>query len=316
MATALIYHPIYLRHDTPPHHPERPSRVQAILRKLQKTRLIDRLKVVEPDVRHASIENLCLVHSKDYIAHIEEACRTCEKTHFFKFDPDTFVSQDSYKAGLFAVAGALTAIDIVFNKDVDNAFCLVRPPGHHARKSQAMGFCLFNNVAIGARYLQNKHNIKRILIIDWDVHHGNGTEEIFYEDPGVYYISLHQYPHYPGTGAKSDIGKGEGKGFNLNIPMPPGSGDKEYLDAFNNIIEPIADDFKPEFILISAGFDGHRDDPLSSINLTEIGFKKMTELVKEIGERYSKGRIVSVLEGGYNLFALGDSVNVHLEALI
>jgi acetoin utilization deacetylase AcuC-like enzyme len=197
-----------------------------------------------------------------------------------------------------------------------NAFCMVRPPGHHARPSQAMGFCLFNSIAIGARYLQNKYNINRILIIDWDVHHGNSTEEVFYEDPEVFYVSLHQYPHYPGTGAKEDIGRGKGKGFNLNIPMEPGSGNREYIKAFQEIIVPKVRDFKPEFILISAGFDGHRADPLSSINLTEDGYAELTKITKELASLYAQNRLVSVLEGGYNLFSLASSVHTHLNSLL
>jgi acetoin utilization deacetylase AcuC-like enzyme len=312
MRTALIYHPIFLQHDTGSHHPERPSRLQAILRKLQQTKLIDELMVLEPEA--ASIDDIALVHSKDYIFSIRDICSHLTTTA--SLDPDTIVSRDSFDASLFAAGAVIKGVDLVFDGEVDNAFCMVRPPGHHARPSQAMGFCIFNNIAIGARYIQERYNLKRILIIDWDVHHGNGTEEIFYEDPSVFYISLHQYPHYPGTGAKEDIGVGKGKGFNLNIPMQSGSGDREYIEVFKDMIVPKAVDFKPEFILISAGFDGHRDDSLSSINLTEEGYSEMTHIVKEIAKDHSKNRIVSVLEGGYNLFSLQDSVYSHLEALL
>jgi acetoin utilization deacetylase AcuC-like enzyme len=309
MNTALIYHPVFLQHDTGPHHPERPSRLQAILRKLQQTKFIDELMVLEPEA--ASIDDIALVHSRDYILHIEEVCKRGSSS----LDPDTMVSKDSYKAALFAAGGVIKGIDLVINGGFSNAFCMVRPPGHHARPSQAMGFCLFNNIAIGARYLQNKYNITRILIIDWDVHHGNGTEEVFYEDPAVFYVSLHQYPHYPGTGAREDIGRGRGRGFNLNIPMEAGSSDKEYIKAFQEVIVPKARDFKPEFILISAGFDGHKDDPLSSTNLTEDGYSEMTNIAKELAQLYSKNRLVSVLEGGYNLLSLASSVYTHLQVL-
>ena len=309
MTTALIYHPIYLQHDTGVHHPERASRLQAILRKLEKTKLIDKLNLVEPEA--ARVSDVALVHPRDYIISIEEACKSAPAN----LDPDTVVSKDSFKAGLFAAGGVIRAADLVVKEDADNAFCMVRPPGHHARPSQAMGFCLFNNIAIGARYIQDKYNIKHILIIDWDVHHGNGTEEIFYEDPDVFYISLHQYPHYPGTGARESTGDGKGKGFNINIPMKAGSSDAEYIKAFREVIKPKAKDFKPEFILISSGFDGHKDDPLSSINLTEAGYYEITSIVKEIAAQYSKNRLISILEGGYNLFALANSVQSHLEAL-
>jgi len=309
MSTALIYHPIYLKHDTGPHHPERASRLQAILRKLQKTKLIEKLKVIEP--QKAAIEDIELVHPNSYILKIEGMCRK----GVTNLDLDTVISKDSFEAALFAAGGVITAADLVFNGETDNAFCIVRPPGHHACREKAMGFCIFNNVAIGARYIQKKYDLKRILIIDWDVHHGNGTEEIFYNDPTVFYISLHQYPHYPGTGQKEATGDGKGKGFNLNIPMQAGSGDVEYIKVFKETIIPRVKEFKPEFILISAGFDGHKDDPLSSINLTEEGFAQMTALTKQMAADYAKNRLVSILEGGYNLISLANSVNSHIQAL-
>ncbi|MBU1852951.1 MAG: histone deacetylase [Candidatus Omnitrophica bacterium] len=311
MNTALIYHPIYLKHDTGPHHPERASRLQAILRKLQKTGLIDRLKVIEPP--KASIEDITLVHSRDYVLSIKDICKDNDHANL---DSDTVISRDSFQAALFAAGAVIKGIDAVFNGEINNAFCMVRPPGHHARPSQAMGFCIFNNIAIGARYIQKKYDKNRILIIDWDVHHGNGTEEIFYQDPSVLYISVHQYPHYPGTGPKESIGEGKGRGFNLNIPMQAGSGDDEYINVFNEIIIPKISSFKPEFILISAGFDGHKDDPLSSLNLTEQGYFQMTKLIRDLAKLYCEDRVISVLEGGYNLFSLANSVNSHLEALI
>ena len=294
MKTALIYHPIFLQHDTGPHHPERASRLQAILRKLEKTRLIDKLKLIEP--KAATIEDIVSVHAKDYVLRVKEHGPG-------NLDPDTVISKDSFDAALFAAGAVIKGIDLVVRGYADNAFCLVRPPGHHAGPSQAMGFCIFNNVAIGARHVLRKHGLKRVAIIDWDVHHGNGTEEIFYNDQSVFYISLHQYPHYPGTGQTSSP-------FNLNIPMPGGSGDKEYIKAFKEAIIPKLKDFNPEFILISAGFDGHKDDPLSSINLTEPGYHEMTCLIKDIAP------IVSVLEGGYNLLSLANSAYSHLEALL
>ena len=293
MATALIYHPIFLQHDTGAHHPERASRLQAILRKLEKTRLIDKLKLIEPE--SATIEDIVSVHAKDYVLSIKEHGPG-------NLDPDTVISKDSFDAALFSAGAVIKGIDLVLKGDAGKAFCMVRPPGHHARPSQAMGFSIFNNIAIGARYIQRKRGLKRVAIIDWDVHHGNGTEEIFYNDQSVFYISLHQHPHYPGTGQSSSP-------FNLNIPMSEGSGDKEYIKAFKQAIIPKLKDFNPEFILISAGFDGHKDDPLSSIKLTEPGYYEMTCLIKDIAP------IVSVLEGGYNLLSLANSVHSHLFAL-
>ncbi len=310
METALIYHPIYLQHNTGAHHPERPSRLQSILRKLKKTGLIDKVKLVEPQA--ASVEDIMLVHPEHYVMSIKETCIEGGGN----LDPDTVVSKDSYNAALFAAGAVKKAADLLFNGETENAFCMVRPPGHHATPSQAMGFCIFNNVAIAARYAKDKYNINCILIIDWDVHHGNGTEEIFYEDPSVFYISLHQYPHYPGTGSRESQGQGKGKGFNLNIPMQAGCGDSEYIRAFREIIVSKLNDFKPELILISAGFDGHKDDPLSSINLTENGFREMTDILKKAAKAHCKNRIISVLEGGYNLFSLANSVHSHLEALL
>ncbi|MFC1624086.1 histone deacetylase [Candidatus Omnitrophota bacterium] len=310
MKTALIYHPIYLKHDTGPHHPERASRLQAILRRLQKTKLIEKLRLVEPG--SASIEDITLVHPRDYVSSIKDKCRDgCTN-----LDADTVISEKSFEAALFAAGAVMKGIDLIFDGEIDNAFCMVRPPGHHARPSQAMGFCLFNNVAIAARFIQKKYKLNRILILDWDVHHGNGTEEIFYKDPSVFYISLHQYPHYPGTGSKEDIGEGKGKGFNLNIPMPSGSGDTDYINAFQDVIAPALKEFKPEFILISAGFDGHKDDPLSTINLTEDGYKRMTEILKAMASTYTGNKLLSVLEGGYNLLSLSNSIEQHLLALM
>jgi len=309
MKTALIYHPIYLKHDTGPTHPERASRLRAILRKLQKTKLIETLKLIEPGA--ASFDDIALVHGRDYISSVKDASRRGP----VNLDPDTVVSSDSFESALYAAGGVIKGIDLILDGDADNAFAMVRPPGHHARPSQAMGFCIFNNVAIGARYIQKKCKYERILIVDWDAHHGNGTEDVFYEDQGVFYISLHQYPHYPGTGAKEDNGRGKGKGFNLNLPMPAGSGDDEYIKVFKEKISPVVNSFKPQFILISAGFDGHAKDPLSSTTLTEKGYYEMTLILKELAGLYSGNRIVSVLEGGYNLFSLADSVHAHLEAL-
>jgi acetoin utilization deacetylase AcuC-like enzyme len=202
------------------------------------------------------------------------------------------------------------------NKQVDHVFCAVRPPGHHAETSRAMGFCLFNNIAIAARYIQKGYGLKRVLIVDWDVHHGNGTQHSFEDDPSILFFSTHQYPHYPGTGRASERGKGPGEGFTINIPMEAGEGDEEFHAIFLKSLLPAADDFKPEFVLISAGFDAHKDDPLASMGLTEAGYTDLTNIVAGIATRHAERRILSALEGGYNLRALAASVNSHIQALI
>jgi acetoin utilization deacetylase AcuC-like enzyme len=202
------------------------------------------------------------------------------------------------------------------NNTLHIAFCAGRPPGHHAETARVMGFCLFNNIAIGARYVQAKYGIERIAIVDWDVHHGNGTQEIFYDDPSVLYISLHQFPLWPGTGAVTETGSGKGEGFTLNCPMTPGSGEKEYLEAFRNRILPALHKFRPQLLMISAGFDAHKDDPLANIQLTEDSFATMTSMLMEISSKYCGGKIISVLEGGYDLRALARSVEAHLTTLI
>jgi acetoin utilization deacetylase AcuC-like enzyme len=230
-------------------------------------------------------------------------------------DGDTHVCKYSFDAALLAAGAVIQAVDEVSTGRLTRAFCAVRPPGHHAESTKVMGFCLLNNVAIGARYAQRKHGVGRVAILDWDVHHGNGTQEIFYDDDSVFYISLHQYPYYPGTGAAAERGAGRGEGFTLNCPMGAGSVEKDYLDAFQTQILPALHRFKPELVMISAGFDAHKDDPLASIQLDEESFARMTNLVTEISEQYCGGRIVSVLEGGYNLQALARSVEAHLVAM-
>jgi acetoin utilization deacetylase AcuC-like enzyme len=199
---------------------------------------------------------------------------------------------------------------------VQNAFCAVRPPGHHAESTHAMGFCLFNNIAITARYLQQRHGLERVAIVDWDVHHGNGTQRTFYEDPSVFFFSTHQYPYYPGTGKADETGMGRGTGFTKNVPLPAGMGDTEYLQIFNTVLRPALKAYRPDVVLVSAGFDAHRDDPLAGMKLTTEGYVALTRVVKEIAGEFCQGRILSCLEGGYNLEALGASVEGHLRELV
>jgi acetoin utilization deacetylase AcuC-like enzyme len=226
------------------------------------------------------------------------------------------MSPGSLPAAYMAAGGALAAVDAIMRGEIEHAFCAVRPPGHHAESGRAMGFCLFNNVAIAARYVQRKHGLSRVLIVDWDVHHGNGTQHSFEQDSSILFFSTHQYPHYPGTGRETERGTGVGEGFTINVPMEAGDGDDEYHAIFVNVLLPAADAFKPEFVIISAGFDAHRDDPLASMGLTEAGYSDLTGLVAGIARRHAGGRVLSALEGGYNLTALAASVDAHLNALL
>jgi acetoin utilization deacetylase AcuC-like enzyme len=309
--TGFVFHEKFLDHNTGPGHPERPERLQSIVTRLKETGVWQQLQHLIID--QAPEEWIRKVHTADHLKFVRDACRGGVK---ILDQADTHACEESYNVALLAAGGILAAIDSVMNGLLDNAFCAVRPPGHHAESNAVMGFCLFNNVAVGARYAQAAHNVKRIAIIDWDVHHGNGTQEIFYNDKSVFYFSLHQYPFYPGTGSRSERGAGDGQDYTLNIPIRAGAGEKEYLDAFRNEILPTLEGYRPELIIISAGFDAHKDDPLANINLTEESFVTMTSMLMESATKYCHGRIVSVLEGGYNLRALATSVEAHVKTLL
>lgn len=308
--TGFVYHEDYLRHDTGNAHPESPKRLIHLLEYLKSTETLMELELMKP--YNPSAKWIMEVHSPDYVKSIEEAC----KNGVEMLDADTTISRDSYDVALLAVGGVLAAVDAVIKNTIKNAFCAVRPPGHHAEHERAMGFCIFNNIAVASKYIQKKHDLKRVLIVDWDAHHGNGTQNAFYQDPAVYYFSIHQFPHYPGTGKEDETGEKEGTGFTLNMPMAAGSGDLEYLEAFQNILYPAADKFSPDFILISAGFDGHKDDPLSNLNLSTAGYQKLTRIILNLAEECCGGRVVSILEGGYNLRAFSESADAHLCALM
>jgi acetoin utilization deacetylase AcuC-like enzyme len=238
----------------------------------------------------------------------------CERGVAF-VDLDTVLSSDSFEVARLAAGAAITAVDQVFSGEADNAFAFVRPPGHHATANRAMGFCLLNNAAIGARYAQARYGAERVLIIDWDVHHGNGTQDIFYKDGSVFYFSTHQYPYYPGTGASTERGEGEGEGTTLNIPLAAGSSAQSHRQAFTDALKVIERDFPPDLIIISAGFDSRRGDPLGGLMLEDSDFREMTKEVMDIAERFATGRVVSMLEGGYNLETLGETVRTHVTAL-
>lgn len=307
--TGLIYHPDYLKHKTGLSHPESPERLKACLKALKKSQYSEKLHEVNPT--SATVDQVAYVHDPDYIQFVKS---TSENGGMLDFD--TVVSVGSFDIALLAVGGALRATDAVMSNEVDNAFCLIRPPGHHALPKKGMGFCLFNNVAISARYLQKEHDLQRILIVDWDLHHGNGTQEIFYGDNSVFYFSIHAYPYYPGTGAVDETGADQGSGFTLNIPMSPLSSPEDYINAFEDVLKPNAFNFEPDFVLISAGFDAHEDDPLGRMKMTTEAYGKLTEIVCEIADNCCDGRVVSLLEGGYNLKALSASVVEHIAKML
>ena len=306
----FVYHQDYLKHDTGPEHPERPDRLVSLVQHLEKVGTWKTFKQLQPI--QAPLEWVHKVHPPSYTQMIERRCLAGETV---LDSGDTHVCPASFGVALLAAGGVLKAVDEVVRGATTKVFCAVRPPGHHAETQSIMGFCLLNNVAIGARYAQHKYGIGRVAILDWDVHHGNGTQEIFWKDPSVLYISTHQYPLWPGTGLSSETGEDAGEGFTLNCPMRPGSGEQEYLEVFRERIMPALHKFRPELLILSAGFDAHKDDPLANINLTEQSFAKLTELAGEIAAKYCGGRIVSVLEGGYNLDALSKSVDAHLAIL-
>ncbi len=306
---AFVFHESCLDHSNGPDHPERPERIAAIRDRLRDRGLLDSLLRIRPDP--CPIERIARLHATGHIEAIRDACRRAPA----RLDPDTGVSRGSWQAALLSAGGALAGCEAVMSGRARAAFVTCRPPGHHAEADRAMGFCLFNNVAIAARYLQDEHGVGRVLIVDWDVHHGNGTQHLFEEDDTVFYFSTHQFPFYPGTGDAREAGRGRGLGFTLNVPLPAGSGDVEYLKAFREVLRPAIDRFRPEAILISAGFDAHRDDPLAGMRVTAAGYAGITAVVVEAAAAHCRGRIVSLLEGGYDLDALGASVEAHLRAL-
>jgi acetoin utilization deacetylase AcuC-like enzyme len=278
-------------------------------RALRAAGMFDDRTVIAP--QPATEEAIVGVHSAAVVRRVRETAAAGGAW----LDPDTFVSTDSFDVGLLAVGGACAAVDAVMSGASRRAFALVRPPGHHAEPLRSMGFCLFNNVAIAARRAQIQYDIERVAIIDWDVHHGNGTQAIFWSDPSVLFISLHQYPFYPGTGSAAERGVGAGEGTTVNLPLPAGSGDEAYLQAFSSIVEPSVRAFAPDLVMVSAGFDAHADDPLAMMRMSTSGFVALARGVAKLADEVSEGRLVLVLEGGYNLSALGESVVAVLREL-
>jgi acetoin utilization deacetylase AcuC-like enzyme len=292
-------------------HPERPERLLAINARLRSVGLMEKLTVIPP--RPAGDEWLKTVHTA---VHLGQLRGKVDRGEPYADTHDTPICEASYTVAVEAVGGVMAAVDAVLSGEVRNAFCAVRPPGHHATADRSMGFCLLNNAAIAARYIQKRHKLPKVLIVDWDVHHGNGTQELFYDDPSVFYFSVHRYPFYPGTGSAEQHGAGKGKGATLNVPLPAGSGDREFLRAFSETLVPAAGQYHPDFVLVSAGFDAHRDDPLGGMRVTTEGFAEMTRIVKRIAEEHCQGRLVSVLEGGYDPDGLAASVEAHLRILM
>ena len=299
-----------MSHHTGAGHPECAERLSVTMEHLSALPLYDELKHYEP----LPVEQE-LIEANHSSAYLTRARQTCAGGSTYLDSLDVTVSEESYDVALKAAGATIALAEGVINEEISNGFALVRPPGHHAEQDQAMGFCILNNVAILARYLQTVHGLDKVLILDWDVHHGNGTQHTFEEDPSVLFASTHQYPFYPGTGAWSETGIGKGRGATLNCPMRAGSDDNDYEAAFMEKILPAIDQFKPEFIIISAGFDAHRDDPLGEINLSAGFYRWMTARVMEIADKHAGGRIVSVLEGGYNLAMLPLCIEEHLKGL-
>jgi len=307
MKVGFVYDPIYLKHDTG-QHPENARRLEAIMSHLEQTGLKQELTPINP--RPATIEELSLVHHEQHISNVREVAQGGGGW----LDLDTVASPDSYDAALYAAGGLIEAVEAVMSGEVNSVFALVRPPGHHAVPRQAMGCCLFNNIAVAAKYALAR--CERILIVDFDVHHGNGTQEAFYDNPQVAYISTHQYPHYPGTGRVEETGSGAGRGTTVNIPLPGGCGDAEYQQVFEQIIVPVAGRFAPQLIMVSAGYDPHWADQLAMMQVSVTGFARMVETIKGLADEMCNGRLVFTLEGGYNFTALAASVKATFDVLL
>lgn len=311
MKTAIVHHPIYEKHDTGPGHPETAERYRTVIAALSSDEsLWNSLVEITPEKANQGVVQSA--HTKEHYKRVESAV----VDGLDRLDADTTISMASFDAALFAAGGAIAAVDAVMQGDADNAFVAVRPPGHHATAERPMGFCIFNNVAVAAKYAQNKYKqIERVAIIDWDVHHGNGTQGIFYSDPSVFFFSMHQYPWYPGTGSRGETGQGKGLGTTLNVPMRAFTKARDQRSTFESAIEEVASKMTPDLIFISAGFDAHLADPLGQLQLEDPDFAAMTRVVKEWAADACGGRIVSCLEGGYNLQTLGETVRGHVAEL-
>ncbi|MBI3915304.1 MAG: histone deacetylase [Chloroflexi bacterium] len=309
MTTALLYSPTFLLHESEG-HPESPARLSEIMRALDDSNLRAQLTAIDP--MPATDKQLLAVHTKEHLAHVQQIV---ERGGGY-LDPDTYTNEFSLDAARLAAGAVVRGVDAVMTREVENAFALPRPPGHHATLSRAMGFCLFNNVAVGAQHALDQYHLERVLIVDYDVHHGNGTQDIFYHSPRVLYFSTHQYPFYPGSGHWSETGEGAGAGYTINAPLAPFTGDAGYRQIFADLLAPAARRFRPQLILASVGFDAHWADPLAMENLTVAGYADLARDLIEIAQEVCEGRIVLVLEGGYNLSALAQGTLATFRALL
>ena len=307
--TGIVRDPRYLAHATGRNHPESARRLETIYAMLDQADFADRWVTIKP--QPCTRQTLCLVHSPEYVAKI--AATT--DTSMTSMAADTPLSAASYLTARLAVGGLIQAVEQVLSGRLTNAMALIRPPGHHAEAGRAMGFCIFNNVAVAARYARVNLNVQRVLIVDWDVHHGNGTQHAFERDPSVLFFSIHQYPHYPGTGLFTEAGSGPGEGYTINLPLSRGYADAEFVAIFNRLLLPVAEEFGPQLVLVSAGFDIHTKDPLGAMRVTPAGFAALTRIVMDIAERCCNGRLVLTLEGGYHRGALQESVKAVIEQL-
>ena len=309
MTTAYLYSPVFLEHEEEG-HPESPERLRQIMRVLKTTGVLPRLTRLEPVA--ATDAQLAAVHTRQHIERVKQLVARGGG----HFDPDTYANARSLDAAKLAAGAVVRSVDAVMVGEIDNAFALVRPPGHHATRGRAMGFCLFNNVAVAAQHALDTHHLERVLIIDYDVHHGNGTQDIFYDTSRVLYFSTHQYPHYPGTGDWREIGEGDGTGFTVNVPLPPRVGDQGYQEIFDRLLFPLAERYQPQFVLVSVGFDAHWSDPLASENLSIAGYTALARTTIEMARELCGGRVVFALEGGYDLDALGYGTAATFQALL
>jgi acetoin utilization deacetylase AcuC-like enzyme len=301
-----------LQHTPPPSHPESPQRLAGIDKAFEESSLAGSVDQLKPPL--VELDDLLLVHSEQYVEEIGRDAADIHGADILQIDADTYMSEGSYRAARLAAGAGTMAVDGVHNNQYESAFVAVRPPGHHASRSTAMGFCLFNNIAIAAQYARKKCGYERVAIIDWDVHHGNGTQEIFYNDPSVCFVSMHEYPAYPGTGWYSEHGRGDGEGFTLNIPLPSGTGDRGHLAAWDQLIKPVCTEFAPDLILVSAGYDAHRADPLGFQKISTAGFAMLTQRLADLSLA-TGAKSVCFLEGGYNVPALSASVIATMRVL-
>ncbi len=309
--TALIHHPDFPLHEVGASHPERPSRIIELLKTIRQSHVAER--VIWKEAQEVDPQILELNHTEQHIAWTSSLAQLTGPT---AVSPDTVACAQTPRLARLGAGSAVLGADLVMRQVADNAFCAVRPPGHHAEADRAMGFCFYNNVALAARFLRHRHGLERIAIIDWDVHHGNGTQHSFYDDPSVFFFSIHQYPHYPGTGAAEEMGQGQGMGCTLNVPVEAGSTDDDYLKHFKRSLVPALRSYQPQFILLSAGFDAHARDPLGGVCLSAQGFSALSDIVLEIAAEHCGGKLVSVLEGGYDLEALSTAALAHVQALV